>query len=147
MKERGKRRGKERGWMKREKGGWILPSVLFSTSPILPFFPSLFPLMSVLSIGSQCVNRWLSYTHIQLHYITHTLLYLLSFCQFASLIGSGTGTEIIDTDYVVTKKSFIWNHIDTDHIWGQEIFFLLIKEMDCIAFIPTDHISWHVVHI
>lgn len=26
-------------------------------------------------------------------------------------------------------------------------FFLLIKEMDCIAFIPTDHISWHVVHI
>lgn len=94
--------------MKREKGGWILPSVLFSTSrPILPFFPSLFPLMSVLSIGSQCVNRWLSYTHIQLHYITHTLLYLLSFCQFASLIGSGTGTEIIDTDYVVTKKSFI----------------------------------------
>lgn len=66
-------RGEEgREWTnKGEDGGWILLSALFSSVslPILLFFVSLFPLMSVLSVGS--VNRWLSYTHTATLYFTY----------------------------------------------------------------------------
>lgn len=40
------------------------------------------PLMSVLSISSQCELVAIIHTHtLQLHYITHILLYPLSFCD------------------------------------------------------------------
>lgn len=55
-----------------KKGGWILPSAVFSTSlPILPFFLSLFSLMSVLSIGSQCELVAIIYTHTVALYYAH----------------------------------------------------------------------------
>lgn len=63
---RDKRRdGRRRRQKKTERRGWILPSAPISTSlPIPPFFLSLFSLMSVLSIGSQCESvAVIIYTH------------------------------------------------------------------------------------
>lgn len=110
--ERGEGR---RGW-KREKGGWILPSVHFSTSlPILPFFLSLFSLMSVLSIGSKRELVAIIYTHTVTLYYAHIAIAPLilwpSVCLYHWLVEKAgaafKGTEIVGIHYVVTKKSFI----------------------------------------
>lgn len=120
VKERRKeeREGEEE---REKKGGWILPSAYSSTSlPILSL--SLLLFSNVCSVRRR-LNQWLSYTHI--HYITHTSLYLPSFCdpppKFAG--GAFKGTGIVGIHYVVTKKKFYlrwYNH-----------------RMKCIAFIPN----------
>lgn len=92
---RDERRMGRRGWKNKiEKGGWILPSALFSASlPILPFFLSLFSLMSVLSIGNwisgYCIH---TYSTVTLYYI-HVAIssHSVTLCVLISLIGSGGG--------------------------------------------------------
>lgn len=83
-----------RGWKNNgAEGGWILPSLLFSTSlPIIPFLS--LPLMSVLSISSQCELVAIIYTHCS-YIILRTYCYILyhsvTLCVLVSLIGSGWG--------------------------------------------------------
>lgn len=72
---------------------------------------------------------------LQSHYITHTLLYLPSFCDppcvciTDSFRGSGAfnGVGIVGIHYVVTRKGFISVDMDTDRMRGQE--FLLLTDI------------------
>lgn len=118
------------------------------------FFVSLFSLMSVLSIGSQCESMAIIYTHSFTLYYAHiaiaSLILWPSVCLYHWLVqeeadGAFKGTDIVGIHYVVTKKRFIWDDIDTDH-FGSGVF--INHRLNSIAFIPTDHIS-HVnfVHL
>lgn len=118
-----------RGWKNNgAEGGWILPSLLFSTSlPIIPFLS--LPLMSVLSISSQCELVAIIYTHcsyiiLRTHTAISSIILWPSVCSYHWLVpdeagGAFKGTGIVGIHYVVAKKSFIWDEKDTDHIRGQ----------------------------
>lgn len=74
----------------RDKGGWILPSALSIASlPVPPLRLSLFPLKTILSIGSQCESVTIIYihTHMQIHYTTDTFSHSVRRMS-VSLIGS-----------------------------------------------------------
>lgn len=138
-KRRGKERRKEQE-RKKEAGS----SLLLFSPPLFPSFLSLslsFFSSNVCSVHWQS-NRWLSYTHI--HYITHTWLYLLSFCdppcacvadRFGRRAGGAfKGTEIVGIHYVVTKKKF---YLRWYRHWSRlRSGVFMNHRMNCIAFIP-----------
>lgn len=157
MKERLKRRGKERegedeGTREKKEAG---SSLLFFSPSLLPSFLSL-PLFSNVCSWAVSVNLWLSYTHIQLHYITHTLQYLLSFCNPLCVCMTAwfrrrpvmLSKELILLVFTTWwQRKVLFEMIYSRH-WsylGSGVF--ISHRMNCIAFLPTDHISSHIDNV
>lgn len=152
---RAERRGGKDEWT-REKKEAGSSSLLFSPplfSPSLSSLPpSLFSLMSVLSIGSQCESMVVIYTHTVALYYAHVAISSLilwpSVCLCRWLVQGEAGGAF-------RRRWHCWYSLCGD----KEKFYLrwyrhwlhsgsggfINHRMDCIAFIPTDHISSHMI--
>lgn len=124
---------------KRERGGWILPSALFSHLSSHPSFLSL-P-SNVCSVHWQSVGIGgiiYSYSYIILRTHCYIFSHSVTLGVLALLIGSGGGRRCFQRHrklLVFTmwwqRRSFIWDDMDTGDIWGSGVF--IHHRMNCIA--------------